>query len=59
MRTCDEDQGLRDDGDLEVHDHMQLAIVGLDGECFQMNTELSLEEGGLHDDNDKDNPKYN
>jgi len=56
MRTSDEDQSLRDDGDLEVHNHVQLGVVGCDGEItIQCDAESILEECSLHDnDNQRD-----
>ena len=50
VRTRDEDEGLRDDGDLEVDDHVELAVVVVDGvAALEGNTELVLEERGLDD----------
>ncbi len=56
MRTSNEDQGLRYDGDLKVDDHVQLRIVRLHGGGLEGNAELVLEECGLHNDDDKGNP---
>ena len=54
VRTSDEDEGLRNDGDLEVDNHVKLAIVGIDREGrLEGNTKLVLEEGGLLDDADE------
>ena len=54
MRTRDEDEGLRDDGDLEVDDHVELAVVVVDRvAALEGNTELVLEERSLDDDNDE------
>lgn len=49
MGTGDEDQSLGDDSDLEVNNHVQLGVVGLDGEGGHRNTELVLEEVRLQD----------
>ena len=60
MRTGDEDKSLRDDGDLEVDNHVQLSVVGIRASSWSIvksNTELVLEECGLHDDNDEDDTK--
>lgn len=59
VRTGDEDQGLRDDGDLEVDDHVQLRVVVVDraGRVLEADTELVLEERSLDDDNNKDDPR--
>jgi hypothetical protein len=57
VRTGDEDECLRDDGNLEVHNHVELIVVdvlsaaGLSAR--ERDTELVLEEGSLDDDNDK------
>jgi hypothetical protein len=53
MRTSDEDESPRDDGDLEVDDHVKLTIVGFDREGLKGNAELVLEEAGLLDDADE------
>jgi len=58
VRTGDEDESLGDDGDLEVDNHVELTIVGIDrgsGKVLEGDTELVLEEVGLKDHNDKDN----
>ena len=58
MRTGDEDESLRDDGNLEVDDRVQLRVVRVDGEGRrEADTELVLEEGGLLDDDDKGDPE--
>ena len=60
MRTGDEDQSLRDDGDLEVDDHVELAVVvvnGATGVARERDTELVLEERSLDDDNDENDNK--
>lgn len=49
VRTGDEDQSLRDDGNLEVDNHVELRVVGLDGEFLERDTEPVLEESSLHD----------
>ena len=50
VRTRDEDEGLRDDGDLEVDNHVELAVVVVDGvAALEGNTELVLEERSLDD----------
>jgi hypothetical protein len=54
----DENQRLRDDGDLQVNDHVQLRIVVVlltIPAIGQMHLELPLEEGRLENDNDKHN----
>ena len=60
MRTGDEDEHLRDDGDLEVDDHVQLRVVRLgtrdalrarDGDA-----ELVVEEVRLDDNRAERNP---
>lgn len=53
VRTSDEDEGLRDDGDLEVDDHMELRVVGDDRARGEGKAELVLEEGRLDDDVDE------
>ena len=58
VRTGDEDERLRDDGDLEVDDRVQLPVVRVDGEgSRKRNAELVLEEGRLLDDDDKRDPE--
>lgn len=57
MRTGDENQSLRDDGDLEVDDHVKLTIIGLHRGRLQMDMEFTLEEGGLHDNDNQCNAK--
>ena len=58
VRTRDEDERLRDDGNLEVDDRVQLRVVRVDGEGRrEADTELVLEEGGLLDDDDKGDPE--
>jgi len=56
MRTCDEDEGLGDDCNLEVDDHVEHAIVGEwdTWSVLEVDAEFILEESGLQDDNDKD-----
>ena len=56
MRTSDEDQSLRDDGNLEVYNHVQFGVVGGDGEnSVQLDMESILEEGSLHDNDNQSN----
>lgn len=58
VRASDEDERLRDDGDLQVHYHMQLRVVvvlGLARASRQVHLELPLEECRLENDNDKRN----
>ena len=56
--TRDEDERLRDDGDLEVDDRVQLRVVRVDGEVHrEAGTELALEEGRLLDDDNKGDPE--
>lgn len=61
MRTSNEDESLRDDGDLEVHDHMKLRIMRIDVASTvavgQGDTKLVLEERGFHNDDDEDDAK--
>ena len=58
MRTGDKDQSLRDNGDLKVYNHVQLRVVGVDGEIgVQADTKLSLEEIGTHDNNNQGDAK--
>lgn len=57
VRARDEDEGLRDDGDLEVDDHVQLVVVVRDGRAtgvLEVDAELVLEERRLDDDDDED-----
>ncbi len=58
--TCDEDKCLRDDGHLEVDDHVQLRVVGELGvarQVIEMNAKFILEEVGLENDNDQRDPE--
>lgn len=60
MRTCDEDECLRDDGHLEVDDHVQLRVVGVFGFAkrgIEPNAKFILEEVGLENDNDQRDPE--
>ena len=58
VRTGDEDERLRDDGDLEVDDRVQLPVVRVDGEGRgERDAELVLEERGLLDDDNKGDPE--
>jgi len=48
VRSSDEDEGLRDDGDLEVDNHVTLVVVDVLADWID--TELALEEGcRVHD----------
>jgi len=52
VRTGDEDQGLGDDSDLEIDDHVELLVVGVDLGAWGVlegDVELVLEEIGLED----------
>lgn len=51
MRPSDEDQSLRDNGDLQVDDHVQSSVVDT---LVSVDSELSLEEVGVVDDNEED-----
>ena len=56
----DEDEGLIDNGDLEVDDHVKLTIVVVDclaGWGLQRHAELVLEERCLDNDDDENDPK--
>ena len=53
MRASDEDQRLRDDGDLEVDDHVQHRVVRGGHIVVESHAKLVLEEGGFHDDDDE------
>ena len=58
MRTGDEDERLRDDGNLEVDDRVQLLVVRVDGEGRgERDAKLVLEEGRLLDDDNKGDPE--
>ena len=57
VRTGDEDEGLRDDSDLQVDDHVELVVVVIDRRAtgaLEVDAELVLEEGSLDDDDDED-----
>ena len=58
VRTGDEDKSLRDNGNLEVDDHVELRVVVVDaaGGRVELDTELVLEERRLDDRDNKDNP---
>ena len=60
MRTGNEDQRLRDDGDLEIDDHVQLPVVrigaGTEAAVRERDAELVFEEGRFDDDDDEDDP---
>ena len=57
MRTSDEDEGLGDDGNLEVHDHVKLRIVVVidsgGSTVGESDTELVVEPSGTDDDGNK------
>lgn len=53
VRASDEDQGLRDDSNLEVHNHMKLPVVRLHRRGLEGNVELVLEESSLLDNNNQ------
>ena len=56
VRTRDEDEGLRDDGNLEVDDRMKTAVVvvrRLDRAVLEDDTELVVEESRLDADGDE------
>ena len=58
VQTPDEDERLRDDGNLEVDDRVKLRVVRVDGEGRrEADTELVLEEGRLLDDDNEGNPE--
>ncbi len=59
---CDrgnENESLRNNGDLEIDNHVKLTVIGLDGEFLEGDTKLVLEEGGLHDNDDQGNSILN
>lgn len=49
VRTRDEDERLRDDGNLEVHNHVQLRVVVVHRVRRERHAKLVLEEVGLKD----------
>lgn len=53
MRAGNEDQRLRDDGDLEVDDHVQHRVVRGGHRAVESHAKFVLEEGGFHDDDDE------
>ena len=58
MRTSREDQSLRDDCNLKVHNHVRPWVVGLNGEIStQLDTESVLEEASLLDNDGQCNAK--
>lgn len=57
--TGGEDQGLRDDGYLEVDNHVQLWVVGIDREARELNAKGVLEEAGLLDDANEGDTRMN
>ena len=59
VRTSNEDEGLRDDRNLEVDDRVQdtvVVVVRLDSLVLKVDTELVVEERGLDADSNKSNP---
>ena len=58
MGASDEDERLRNNGDLEVDDGVQLRIIViyLTSRGIQLDIELVLEEGRLEDHDNKDDP---
>ena len=62
VRTRDEDEGLRDDGDLEVDDGVELGVVvagrrGVEA-AGEGDTELVVEPSRLDDDRNERNATY-
>lgn len=61
VRTGDEDEGLRDDGDLEVYDGVQLVVVVVVGSrrlsVRESDAELAVEPIGPNADSNKGNPR--
>ena len=57
MRTGDENEGLGDDSDLQVDNHVELRVVRFGGSCLESDTKFVLEEVGFHDDDDQSNAK--
>ena len=61
MRTRDEDKCLRDDGDLEVDDGVELGVVVVvrrsGSTVGEGDTELAVEPVGTNADSDESNPK--
>ena len=60
MRPGDKDEGLGDDSNLEVDDHVDLGVVGRlviihSLLVMSINTKLVLEEAGLEDDDKEGN----
>jgi len=58
MSASDEDKRLRNNGDLQVDDGVQLVIIVVDRtrRVIQFDVELVLEEARLEDHDNKDNP---
>lgn len=58
MRTSNENERLRDNGNLEVDDHVQLLVVmvNLASRRIEVDMELPLEEVRLEDNDDENNP---
>ena len=61
VRTGDEDESLRDDSDLQVHDRVQLAIVVVassgDGTVGEGGTKRAVEPIGLDSNSNEGNPR--
>ena len=59
VQMRNKDEGLRDDGDLEVDNHMEFTVVVVAGSgrstTLEGNTELVIEPGGPDNDGDKCN----
>ena len=62
MRTSDEDKGLGDDGNLEVHDHVKLRIVVVidsgGSTVGESDTELVVEPSRADGDRNEGNPEH-
>ena len=61
MRTGDEDQSLRDDGDLEVDNHVELPVVVVarsrGSAVVERDTEFVVEPSGLDNDRNEGNAR--
>jgi hypothetical protein len=55
VRTSNEDESLRDHGNLEVDNHVELGVVGVNRGSLKTNAKLVLEESGLDANADKSN----
>lgn len=51
MRSGDEDQSLRDNGNLQIDDHVQSSVVDV---LVRLDPEPVLEEAGVVDDDEED-----